>query len=318
MGAYTGELAGLFTSLCWSFTSIFFTLGGRIVGSSIVNRTRLAFALGMVAGVHWVTEGQIFPVEAGIERWGWFALSGILGFAFGDACLFQAFVMIGPRLAMLMMSLHPVIGTLLAWAFLGETLNAAELLGIALAVSGVAWVVTDRHTRDHHNGDNRANTNRRHYMIGILFGFGGALGQAAGFVASKQGLEGDFPALSGNIIRLLIATIIIWVFSAFDGSAVKGIRTLREKPAAVKFIFAGSIAGPFIGVWASLVAVKNAAVGVASTLTSLAPIILIPLSWLFFKERITSRAIGGTILALAGIVMLFLDQEIIEFVEQVL
>ena len=63
-------------------------------------------------------------------------------------------------------------------------------------------------------------------------------------------------------------------------------------------------------------AVKNAAVGVASTLTSLAPIILIPLSRILFKERITSRAIGGTVLALAGIVLLFLDQEIFEFVEQ--
>jgi drug/metabolite transporter (DMT)-like permease len=314
LGAYTGELAGLFTSLCWSFTSIFFTLSGRIVGSPIVNRTRLILALVMVAGVHWVTQGQIFPVDAGITRWGWFALSGILGFAIGDACLFQAFVMIGPRLAMLMLSLHPVIGTILAWVLLGETLNAAQLLGIMLAVSGVAWVVTDRHNRNPQNS--LADANPRYYVIGILFGLGGALGQATGFVASKQGLAGDFSALSGNIIRLLIATVTIWAFSAMNGSAVKGIQTLRDKPAAIKFIFAGSVAGPFIGVWASLVAVKNAAVGVASTLTSLAPIILIPLSRVFFKEQITLRAIGGTILALAGIVMLFFDQKIIDFVER--
>jgi drug/metabolite transporter (DMT)-like permease len=300
--AYTGELAGLFTSLCWSFTSIFFTLSGRIVGSPVVNRTRLIFALVMVAGVHWVTQGQVFPVDAEIERWGWFALSGVMGFALGDASLFQAFVMIGPRLAMLMLSLHPVIGTILAWVLLGERLSAAELLGIALAVSGVAWVVTDRR-----NGDSLANTDRRYYSIGILFGLGGALGQSVGFIASKQGLEGDFPELSGNIIRLLIATVTIWAFSAFNGSATKGIQTLREKPQAIKFILAGSVVGPFIGVWASLVAVDRAPVGIASTLTSLAPIILIPLSRLFFKERITQRAVMGTVMALAGIVILFLD-----------
>ncbi len=316
MGAYTGELAGLFTSLCWSFTSIFFTLSGRIVGSPVVNRTRLAFALVMVAGGHWVTQGQIFPIDAEIERWGWFALSGIIGFALGDACLFQAFVMIGPRLAMLVMLLHPVIGTLLAWVLLGERLNAAELSGIALTVSGVAWVVTDRKNRNPQNGDTLANAHPRYYVIGILFGLGGALGQAVGYVTSKQGLEGDFPALSGNIIRLLIATITIWTFAALNGSAARGIHTLREKPAAIKFIFAGSIAGPFIGAWASLVAVKHAAVGVASTLTSLAPILLIPLSRIFFKEQITPRAIAGTGLALIGIVVLFLDQEIIELVEQ--
>jgi drug/metabolite transporter (DMT)-like permease len=300
--AYTGELAGLFTSLCWSFTSIFFTLSGRIVGSPVVNRTRLIFALVMVAGVHWVTQGQVFPVDAEIERWGWFALSGVMGFALGDASLFQAFVMIGPRLAMLMLSLHPVIGTILAWVLLGERLSAAELLGIGLAVSGVAWVVTDRM-----NGDSLANTDRRYYSIGILFGLGGALGQSVGFIASKQGLAGDFPELSGNIIRLLIATVTIWAFSALNGSAMKGVQTLREKPQAIKFILAGSVVGPFIGVWASLVAVDRAPVGIASTLTSLAPIILIPLSRLFFKERITQRAVMGTVLALAGIVILFLD-----------
>jgi drug/metabolite transporter (DMT)-like permease len=300
--AYTGELAGLFTSLCWSFTSIFFTLSGRIVGSPVVNRTRLIFALVMVAGVHWVTQGQVFPVDAEIERWGWFALSGVMGFALGDASLFQAFVMIGPRLAMLMLSLHPVIGTILAWVLLGERLSAAELLGIALAVSGVAWVVTDRR-----NGDSLANTDRRYYSIGILFGLGGALGQSVGFIASKQGLKGDFPELSGNLIRLLIATATIWAFSALNGSATKGVRSLREKPQAIKFILAGSVVGPFIGVWASLVAVDRAPVGIASTLTSLAPIILIPLSRLFFKERITQRAVMGTVMALAGIVILFLD-----------
>jgi drug/metabolite transporter (DMT)-like permease len=314
--AYTGELAGLFTSLCWSFTSIFFTLSGRIVGSPVVNRTRLILALVMVAGVHWVTQGQVFPVDAEIERWGWFALSGVVGFALGDASLFQAFVMIGPRLAMLMLSLHPVIGTILAWVLLGERLSAAELLGIALAVSGVAWVVTDRQNTNRETGDSLANTDRRYYVIGILFGLGGALGQAVGFIASKQGLEGDFPTLSGNIIRLLIATVTIWTFSALNGSAMKGIQTLREKPQAIKFILAGSVAGPFIGVWASLVAVDRAPVGIASTLTSLAPIILIPLGRLFFKERITPRAIVGTALALAGIVILFLDQEIIEFAER--
>lgn len=304
MTAYTGELAGLFTSFCWSFTSIFFTLGGRIVGSPIVNRTRLVFALIMVSGVHWVTQGQVFPLDAGWARWGWLGLSGVLGFALGDACLFQAFVMIGPRLAMLMMSLHPVIGTILAWGLLGERLSVPELVGIALAVSGVAWVVSERQ-----NGTGPAHDPQQHprtYLIGILFGLGGALGQSAGYVASKQGLSGDFPALSGNLIRLIIATILIWAWASWHGSAGTGIRTLRQQPHALKFILAGSVAGPFIGVWASLVAVKNAPVGIASTLTSLAPIILIPLSWLFFKERISRRAVGGTGLAIAGIAVLFL------------
>jgi drug/metabolite transporter (DMT)-like permease len=59
-------------------------------------------------------------------------------------------------------------------------------------------------------------------------------------------------------------------------------------------------------VWLSLIAVQNAPVGVASTLTSLTPVFLLPLGWLFFKERITQRAVVGTALAVAGTAILFL------------
>ncbi len=301
MADYTGEIAGLLTSFCWSFTSIFFTLSGRLVGSPVVNRTRLLMALVMVSGVHYVSQGTVWPIYAEPERWGWMAFSGLIGFVIGDALLFQAFVVIGPRLAMLLMSLNPVMGALLAWALLKETLSGLEILGIALAVSGVAWVVSDRH-----NGSSLPDAAPRTYLVGVLLGLGGALGQAVGYIASKQGLTDDFPALSGNLMRLIIATIVIWVLTALNGKVRAGFDAIRANPKALRFIFGGAVAGPFIGVWLSLVAVQNAPVGIASTLTSLAPIILIPLGYIFFRERITQRAIVGTLFALAGIAVLFL------------
>jgi len=298
---YTGEIAGLLTSFCWSFTSIFFTLSGRLVGSPIVNRTRLLLALVMVTGAHWLSQGQPFPIDADIERWGWMGLSGFIGFVLGDALLFQAFVMIGPRLSMLLLSLNPVIGVILAWVLLGETLGVWELAGIALAISGVVWVVTDRS-----NEGNLPSRTPRSYMIGVLFGLGGALGQAAGLIASKQGLAGDFSALSGNLMRIIIATFVIWAFTAVRGQVPNTVRALRAQPRALRFILGGAIAGPFLGVWFSLIAVQNAPVGIASTMMSFTPIILIPLGRLLFNERITQRAIGGTILAVAGVTVLFL------------
>ena len=301
MSSYVGELAGLLTSVCWSFTSIFFTLSGRQVGSPIVNRTRLALALVIVSGAHWLAQGQPWPFDAEPSRWGWMALSGLVGFVLGDAALFQAFVLIGPRLSMLLMALSPVIGAVLAWLLLGETLSGWEGLGIALALAGVAWVVTDRR-----NGNDTPGRTPRTYALGVLFGLGGALGQALGLILSKQGLEGDFSALSGNVIRLIAATITLWGFTALNRQAIHTVHVLRAHPGAVRFIVGGAIAGPFLGVWLSLIAVQNAPVGVASTLMSLPPILLIPLAWLIFKERITQRAVAGTALALAGVAVLFL------------
>lgn len=303
LSAYTGELAALATSICWSFTSVLFTLSGRQVGSPIVNRTRLLMALILVSGVHLLTQGEIWPVHSAPSRWMWMGISGVVGFVIGDAFLFQAFVMIGPRLSMLLMALAPVLSVGMAWVLLGETLSAVELLGIFMTVGGVAWVVTDRAKT---SGDKEEDLPPRYYLIGILCGLGGALGQAGGYILSKKGLEGDFPALSGNMIRLIASTLLIWLIAALGRQVRPNFRTLRDHPGAVKFIMGGALFGPFIGVWLSLVAVQESPVGVASTLTSLMPVFLLPVGRIMFDERITRRAILGTVLAMIGTAVLFL------------
>jgi len=302
LNSYLGEIAALGTSVCWSFTSIFFTLSGRLVGSPAVNRTRLLFALPMVSLVHWATQGELLPIHAESWRWGWMALSGVIGFVIGDALLFQAFVVIGPRLSMLLMALSPVLSTVLAWILLDEKLSAVALAGIFITVAGVAWVVTDRRNGTAMLPDAPPRT----YLIGVLLGLGGALGQSGGYIASRLGLEGDFPALSGNLIRLVASNILIWGLALAARQVPGNFQKFREHPRALLIVFFGAIFGPFIGVWLSLVAVQNAPVGVASTLTSLMPIFLLPLSWFFFKERITARSIVGTILAVVGTAVLFL------------
>ena len=53
-------------------------------------------------------------------------------------------MLIGARIGVLLLSLSPLFGTLLAWIFLGETLTLPELGAMALALAGVTWVVLER------------------------------------------------------------------------------------------------------------------------------------------------------------------------------
>jgi drug/metabolite transporter (DMT)-like permease len=307
MSAYLGQFAALATSLSWSVTSIFFTLSGRRVGSVIVNRTRLLFAVVFAGLMHWATEGQVFPFDAEPYRFGWLALSGLIGFVIGDSCLFQAFVMIGPRLSMLMMALAPVLSTVVAWVFLGETLTPQELLGIAVTIGGVALVVSERPNSPADEAQAKSGSRPAHqYGVGVLFGLGAAIGQAGGFVTSKLGVSGDFPALSGSLIRLVTAAVAIWLLPLLSSQVRASFEALRRQPLALLTIMGGATTGPFLGVWLSLIAIQNAPLGVASTLTSLAPIILLPVGHFLFKERIGIRAIGGTIAAVLGTAILFL------------
>jgi drug/metabolite transporter (DMT)-like permease len=70
----------------------------------------------------------------------------------------------------------------------------------------------------------------------------------------------------------------------------------------------GAVVGPFLGVWMSLVAIKYIATGVASTLNSMTPVMILPLVILFYREKVTWRALGGAVVAVIGVAILFLSE----------
>jgi drug/metabolite transporter (DMT)-like permease len=71
-------------------------------------------------------------------------------------------------------------------------------------------------------------------------------------------------------------------------------------------IAVGALVGPVLGVSASLLAVQQAEIGVASTLMALPPVILLPISYFIFKEKLGWQAMFGTVLAITGVAILFL------------
>lgn len=295
-----GQLAALGTAFCWSLTAIFFSHSGRLVGSDVVNRSRLVLAMLFISISHLLLVGTIFPFQAEPYRWGWLALSSILGLVLGDTFLFRAYVQVGPRLSMLMMSTVPIISTIMAAIFLGERVSSVELVGIIVTVCGVAWVVTERRTE-------QVSVENKQYTSGLFFGFLGALGQAANLIAAKFALDGDFPSISATAIRLLVALVILWLLAAFRRQLGYTLAKWRNR-AAFKSLVAGSVVGPFLGIWLSLQAVQLAPVGIASTLMALPPVILIPLGYFLYGERVGRRGIVGTMVAFSGVALIFLPR----------
>ncbi|MBS3783130.1 MAG: DMT family transporter [Anaerolineae bacterium] len=298
-----GEIAALTTSLCWSLNSIQFTLAGRRVGSRVVNRVRLAFAVVFLSLTHLLLHGTLWPVQAELYRWGWLGLSGAVGLILGDGSLFHAFLLIGPRKSMVLMTLVPVISTAAAWVLLGETLLPIEIMAILITVGGIAWVVSEREPEL--SLDETSAEERRDRILGVLLGIAGATGQALGLVAAKRGLVGDFPALSATVIRMIVAATIIWLSTLLRGQIGRTWQALGDRRARL-WLLGGAFVGPFVGVWLSLIAVRTAPVGIASTLMALSPIMLIPFDHWLFDETITPRSIVGTVVALGGAAVIFL------------
>jgi drug/metabolite transporter (DMT)-like permease len=298
MTNYLGEIAGIATSLFYALNSVFITRAGQQVGATVSNRTRVVFALLYLMIINLVFFGQILPFNADPQRWTWLSLSGFIGLALGDAFLFQSYLTIGPRLGNLLLSLYPIFGALEAWIFLGESLRAGQILGILVTLAGIAWVVFERS-----NGGEKM---PRHVAVGVLYGVLSAIFQATGFVFSKQGMYGTFSPFQGNAIRMLAAMFGLLIIATLQRQVGRTVTTLRENPSALRMLMLAGFIGPVLGVSLSLYAVQNAEVGVASTLTSLAPIFMLPISHFVFKERLNWQAIAGTLLAMTGVAILFL------------
>lgn len=295
---FIGELAALATSFLFAMTALIFTKTGHMVGSQVTNRMRLMFALIYLVILNSILFREPLPFSAESSRWIWLSLSGIIGLSLGDAFLFQSLVSVGPRLGSLLLSLAPIFGSIIAWIFFGESLTFLQITGIMLALTGIAWVVLSH--------EEPPNTPHGHTSRGMLFGVLAGLGQAVGLVLSKQGMFGEFSPFQANAIRMLAAVIFIWAWTALEGKTGATIRALREKPRAIPLIALGAVMGPLLGVSASLLAVQHAEVGVASTLMALPPVIILPISYFVFKEKIGWQAILGTVLAIAGVAVLFL------------
>jgi EamA-like transporter family len=88
----TSELAAVGAAAFFALSSTFFTLAGRRVGPSTVNRARLLLAAVLALGLHWAVRGELLPSSATGAAWFWLVLSGVIGLALGDASLFQAYV----------------------------------------------------------------------------------------------------------------------------------------------------------------------------------------------------------------------------------
>jgi drug/metabolite transporter (DMT)-like permease len=297
-----GVVAGIATAFCWAISPLVFTAAAKVYGPVVVNRIRLLIAVVLLWLLHTILFGSPVPVNVTWDHWMWLSLSGIVGLTLGDLVMFHSYVRVGPRLGTLLMAISPVMSTLLAWLFLGERLRPAEIFGICVTVAGIAWVVMERQ----HPTQEQQPRDRRDYLIGVLCGLGGALGQAGGLILSKKGLSGNFNPMSSVVIRMTAATAAMWLITLFSGQVRATFTTVRTDLKVLPLLLVGVLVGPIIGIWLSMISVQNIPVGIASTLMALTPIILLPFSRFAFHEKVSLRAVAGTFVSIAGVVILYM------------
>jgi drug/metabolite transporter (DMT)-like permease len=301
-----GEGAAVMTSVLWTICSILFASAGKRIGVFSVNAYRIVMAAGLLSAAHLLVMGSIIP-EANKEQWFYLIISGIIGLALGDFAYFSALVYLGPRKGVLMMATAPIFSVVSAVFILDEIPGIWSMLGISVTLTGVMIVIYEK---EGHSFE--PPLSKRTKITGVVMGFGGALGQGLGLVISKYGMDNaaspgadTMDPLSASLIRMVAAGIFIWIVVVLSGRTREIIFSARDRK-GMEHTAGGAFFGPFLGVWMSMVAIAHALAGVAATLMSLAPVMIIPVLWLLYKQKTNWRGIFGAVIAVIGVSILFL------------
>lgn len=299
-----GQTAAILTAALWTLNSILFTSAGKKIGAISVNAYRIIAAVIFLIITHLILFGSIIP-SASYNQWIWIGLSGIIGLGIGDFGLFSSFVIIGPRRSLLIMSLSPLYASIFAYLILNETLSYLTLIGMIVTIIGVILVIIEEEEKSY---EEKLTKNKK--IWGIILALIGAIGQGVGAVFAKKGiyLESNLIVnpLSATLIRMIIAAIFIWICVIIAGKLPELKRAIKDRQ-GIKSTIAGAFLGPFIGVTFSMIAVTFAEVGVAQTLMSLMPVMIIPVIYILYKQKTNIRGIFGAIIAIIGVTILFIS-----------
>lgn len=309
--AHLGEFIALMVSFSWTISSIFADLAVRRIGSMSTNVIRLFMSFILLGLILWITLGAPYPVYADGKTLLWLGLSAVVGYIFGDWCLFNCYLSIGARFGQLLMTLAPPIAAITGWIMLGEKLSWTSLIAMAVTLAGLAISILGR-----------GEGHKVRFTLplkGIVFGIGAGLGQGVGLVLSKIGLTyyaeaipADAPAIVNTMLPFA-STMFRAVIGGFGFLAImalqKDLPTLAsslKNGKGMKYTAIMTVFGPALGVSMSLMALRYTSAGIASTLMALSPVfIMVPYS-IIFKQKIKLREIIGVAVTMTGVALFFL------------
>lgn len=294
--SHLGEIYSLFTAIFWTFTAVCFEQAGRKIGSLSVNYIRLVMAFVLISIFTSFSRGMLFPSDASASAWIYLSISGLIGLVIGDLFLFQAYLEIGSRISMLIMALVPPITALLGFITMREVISLSDFIGMAVTIIGICAVVLVKNPEGNNFQFSRS-------IKGIAYAFVGALGQSLGLIFSKIGM-GSYDPFAATQIRIISGIIGFAVVFTFMKRWDKLKEAVKNKE-AIKYLFPGSLFGPFLGVSFSLLAIQYTTTGVSSTITSITPVLIIPLSIYVLKEKVSPKEIIGAVISVIGVSILF-------------
>ena len=198
----------------------------------------------------------------------------------------------------MLVSMSAPFAALLGFLFLGESMSPRKLIGVGLAFTGLLLAILFGRRAQH-----RIEAVQWSLAVVIALGLFAAICNAVGLIALKPALLAGTDPLAATALRtgggaLVISVVALWPAAAFESPT-------KRTPSVVLCAILPGFVGYIAAVSLQLYALRSYDAGIVAVLSSLAPVVMLPMIWIMSGDPPPLSAWLGAILAVVGAGIIF-------------
>lgn len=260
------------------------------LGAFEFTRIQLLACSALVAGLCAVW--GLWPTVAW-QHWRAFAVSSVFGIVLGNLAMIACLRRAGPRRTEVLLSFKGPLVAVMAYLWLGETLQVWDMLGAGVALIGILLAVL---FNNHEPGAADEVSGPIWQVIGL--GVLATLLQGIGFLAMKPAMLDGTAPLAATAVRLLGAAFLVSLVALWPAGVFRAANVVTPR-----LLFQTVVPG-FIGYVVSstllLFAIAHYDAGIATVLGSLSPVMVLLILWIKEGQPPARMASLGACLAIMG------------------
>ncbi|WP_154223531.1 DMT family transporter [Marinicella rhabdoformis] len=282
-----GEFLSILCAMLWAFAVICYRKAGDHMPASTMNLFKISLTMLLMIPTVILTDGAT-PPEMPLQHWALMLFSGLVGIMLADLFYLRALQMIGAGLTGLTGSLYSPFVVVLSFFYLGERLNAWQVMGMALVMIGVLVISYRR----------KSLTIEHPPIKGFVFAALGVFFTALGIVIIKP-ISNEIPFFWIITIRSIGGLIAMVLFNILMKKSLNVFKVFKAK--GRYWLIVGALLGQYLSTMVWVAGYKYTSASVASILNETASIFILFLGWLILKEEVNQRKILGAVISILGV-----------------
>lgn len=298
MDSMLGPLSAFLSSCTWAIGSATYTNLSKKHPAYVININRALIALPICILIVFLGGGSIANgfqefSKLTVSNFSWLAISVLASYAFADVLFFWSAIALGVPAALAISAIYPIWSALAGYLVDGQKMGTLQFGGLLAVVGGVVLVILSGRPQSNEKIANRA------YLRGVGLALATSVLWSLNTFSVMRGGTG-ISAMVGNSIRMTLS-LALCPLVAFAMRQHGSIKMEKKTYLSVGWIFALEAVG---GSTFFMYGLTHSSLAVGSALSSLAPAIAVPISWIMGKEKFSIAKTFGILIIILGIIFL--------------